>query len=80
MELGRGTITFRIIRATNAQVEIDTPSVSIRPAQIGVYRVTVTDDGITYITPRSGQIEVFTPKGFTDGAGGPDHDGARTVC
>src|ERR1700722_6610080 len=63
MQLGRGTITYRLLRDTNAQVEIDTPSVSIRPTQQGVYRVTVTDDGVTYITPRVGQVEVFTPKG-----------------
>jgi len=63
MQLGRGTVTFRIFRDTNGQVEIDTPSVSIRPARQGVYRITVTDDGQTYITPRAGQVEVFTPKG-----------------
>ncbi len=63
MQLGRGTVTYRILRDTNAQVEIDTPSVSVRPVRQGVYRITVTDDGQTYVTPRSGQLEVFTPKG-----------------
>lgn len=63
MQLGRGTVTFRVLRDTNAQVEIDTPSVSVRPSRQGVYRITVTDDGQTYITPRAGQVEVFTPKG-----------------
>jgi hypothetical protein len=63
MQLGRGTITYRLLRDTNAQVEIDTPSISIRPTQQGVYRITVTDDGQTYVTPRNGQVEVFTPKG-----------------
>ncbi len=63
LQLGRGTITFRLLRDANAQVEIDTPSVSVRPARMGVYRITVTDDGQSYITPRVGQVEVFTPKG-----------------
>ena len=63
MQLGRGTVTFRILRDSNAQVEIDTPSVSVRPSRQGAYRITVTDDGVTYITPRAGQVEVFTPKG-----------------
>ena len=63
MQLGRGTVTYRVLRDSNDQVEIDTPSVSIRPAHAGVYRVTVTDDGQTYVTPRTGQVEVFTPKG-----------------
>jgi hypothetical protein len=63
MQLGRGTVTYRILRDANAQIEIDTPSVSIRPARTGIYRITVTDDGQTYVTPRAGQLEVFTPKG-----------------
>ncbi len=63
MQLGRGTVTYRMFRDINAQVEIDTPSVSVRPVQQGVYRITVTDDGLTYVTPRLGSVEVFTPKG-----------------
>lgn len=63
MQLGRGTVTFRLFRDSNVQVEIDTPSVSVRPTRMGAYRITVTDDGQTYITPRMGQVEVFTPKG-----------------
>src|ERR1051326_2345648 len=63
MQLGRGTVTFRIFRDLNSQLELDTPSVSIHPTKTGIYRVTVTDDGLTYITPRAGQVEVFTPKG-----------------
>jgi len=63
MQLGRGTVTYRLLRDTNAQVEIDTPSISIRPTRQGIYRITVTDDGQSYVTPRAGQVEVFTPKG-----------------
>ena len=81
MQLGRGTVTYRLLRDTNAQVEIDTPSISIRPTRQGVYRITVTDDGQSYVTPRAGQVEVFTPKGSqmvtaeqTLMARGPDSD------
>jgi hypothetical protein len=63
MQLGRGTVTYRILRDGNAQVEIDTPSISVRLTRQGIYRITVTDDGQTYLTPRAGQVEVFTPKG-----------------
>jgi len=63
MQLGRGTVTYRLFNNANAQVEIDTPSISVRPVQQGAFRVTVTDDGVTYVTPRNGQVEVFTPKG-----------------
>jgi hypothetical protein len=63
MQLGRGTVTYRMLQNVNAQVEIDTTSISIRPAQPGSYRVTVTDDGQTFVTPRTGQIEIYTPRG-----------------
>ena len=81
MQLGRGTITFRVLQNVNAQVEIDTTSIAIRPAQPGAYRITVTDDGQTFVTPRNGQVEIYTPKGsqmITPGqtlvARGPQND------
>jgi hypothetical protein len=63
MQLAHGTVTFRVFRASDADVEIDTPSVSARPKQIGAYRISVTDDGQSEITVRSGSIEVFSPHG-----------------
>lgn len=63
MELAKGTVTFNVIRASNANVEVDTPSISIRPSKIGVYRISVNDAGETQLTVRVGDVEVFTPKG-----------------
>ena len=63
MELGKGTVTFRVLRPSNANVEVDTPSISVRPSKIGVYRISVNDAGETQLTVRSGDVEVFTPKG-----------------
>jgi len=63
MELARGTVTFRVLRASDANVEVDTPSVSVRPSRQGSYRITVKDTGETEITVRSGDVEVFTPRG-----------------
>src|SRR5271165_5319319 len=63
MEIARGTITFRVLRASNAAVDLNTPSVSVRPARIGTYRVSVTESGESEITARAGDVEVFTPKG-----------------
>ena len=63
MQLAHGTVTFRVFRASDADAEIDTPSVSARPKQIGAYRISVTDDGQSEITVRSGDIEIFTPRG-----------------
>src|ERR1043166_8746366 len=41
VQLAVGTTIFRVLRDTDAQVEISTPSVSVRPVRKGIYRVTV---------------------------------------
>ena len=63
MELARGTVTFRVLRVSDANVEVDTPSVSVRPSRQGSYRITVNDTGETEVTVRAGDVEVFTPRG-----------------
>jgi hypothetical protein len=63
MQIARGTVTFRVLRDSDAQVELSTPSVSVRPVKQGIYRVTVKDDGSSEITVRSGEAEIFTPRG-----------------
>jgi hypothetical protein len=63
LELARGTVTFRVLRASDANAEVDTPSVSVRPSRQGSYRITVKDTGETEITVRSGDLEVFSPHG-----------------
>jgi hypothetical protein len=63
MDLARGTVTYRVLRSSNANVELDTPSVSVRPARVGAYRVSVNDAGETEVIARAGEVEVFTPRG-----------------
>ena len=63
LEVARGVVTFRALRNTEVNVEIDTPSVSVRPSKQGSYRVSVNDAGETEITARNGDVEVFTPRG-----------------
>ncbi len=62
-QVGRGTVILRVLRDSNADVEISTPSVSVRPLKRGAYRVTVREDGATEITARSGEAEIYTPRG-----------------
>lgn len=62
MAVARGTVTFRVLRASNADVEVDTPNVSARPSKQGTYRIVVNDTE-SDITARSGDVEVFTPRG-----------------
>jgi hypothetical protein len=63
LQLATGTIEYRVLRDQNATVELDTPSISIRPQRSGEYRVTVTPDGTTTVTVRSGQAEIYSPRG-----------------
>ena len=63
MGLAHGTVTFRVLRNSNIDIEVDTPSVSVRPSRQGAYRIAVTDAGQTEVSARSGEVEVFSPHG-----------------
>jgi len=63
IQIATGTTTFRVLRDTTAQIEISTPSISVRPLKRGVYRITVRPDGTSEITVRGGDAEVFGPRG-----------------
>lgn len=63
VQVATGTTTFRVLRDSGADVEISTPTVSVRPAEQGSYRVTVFPDGTTEITVRVGRAEIFSPRG-----------------
>ncbi len=63
IQIATGTTLFRILRDTDAQIEISTPSIAVRPLKRGVYRITVKADGSTEVTVRSGEAEIASPKG-----------------
>jgi len=63
VQIAQGTTTFRVLRENDAQVEISTPTVSVRPVHAGTYRISVRPDGITEITVRGGQAEIWGPRG-----------------
>jgi len=63
LQIAHGTVTYRVLRESQAQVEVDTPTVSVKPSHVGVYRIYVQGDGQTEITVRVGAVEVATPKG-----------------
>ena len=63
MDIGLGTVTFRVIRPSNAEIELDTPIISVRPSRAGTYRISVAEAGDSEITARAGDVEVFTPRG-----------------
>src|SRR6266403_1589351 len=39
IQLARGIATFRVLRASEADVEVSTPQISIRPKNQGIYRL-----------------------------------------
>jgi FecR protein len=63
IQVAAGTVTFRTLRPSQTLVEVDTPSVAVRPLRPGAYRVTVREDGSSEITVRSGEAEVDSQKG-----------------
>jgi hypothetical protein len=63
IQVALGTVTFRVLRDSRAQVELDTPSVSLRPLGRGIYRINVREDGSSEITVRAGEAEVAGPRG-----------------
>src|ERR1019366_1721339 len=63
MELARGVMTYRMLRTSDGNIEIDTPSLSVHPSRQGSFRISVTEAGETEVTARNGDVEVFTPHG-----------------
>jgi hypothetical protein len=63
VQIANGTTLFRVLRDNEAQIEISTPSIAVRPLRKGVYRITVKADGTTEVTVRSGEVEIASPKG-----------------
>lgn len=63
IQLAAGTMTYRVLRDLEAEIEISTPSVAIRPLKKGTYRISVSPDGTTEVTVRSGEVEIFSPRG-----------------
>ena len=63
VQVGAGTVTFRTLRPSQAQMEVDTPSVAVRPLREGAYRVTVHEDGTSEITVRLGEAEIDSQRG-----------------
>jgi hypothetical protein len=63
IQIAAGTVMFRTLRPTQAQVEVDTPSVAVHPLRPGAYRVTVHEDGTSEVTVRSGEAEIDSQRG-----------------
>ncbi len=65
-QLAEGDVDVRVFHNIDGAVQIDTPSVSVRPEDAGSIRVGVTTDGQTRITVRSGRAQIFWQNGSQD--------------
>ena len=62
-QVAEGSVELRVFGAGQDNVQVQTPSVDVQPQQPGAYLITVTSDGNTEITARSGSAAVVTPQG-----------------
>lgn len=60
LQLGAGTVIYRVLRRSNTQLEIDTPLLGVRAQAEGDYRVSVLPDGTVQVSVRSGQAQLLT--------------------
>ncbi len=65
VQIGQGLVTYSILKGSEADVEIDTPNVAVRPQGEGDYRILVNNDAETQVIVRKGSAEVSTPQGST---------------
>ncbi len=63
IQVAHGLVTWRVLRDTQVQAEINTPLVGVHPGPQSIVRVEVATDGTSHITVRRGEAEVATEKG-----------------
>jgi FecR protein len=65
VQVGQGLAHYSVLKGSEADVEIDTPNVSVHPLREGRYRVQVNPDGDTFVTVNEGEAQVSTSEGST---------------
>jgi len=65
IQVSAGLVDFCVFTGTEAEVEIDTPNMAVRPLAEGVYRIQVVSASQTQLIVRQGEAEVSTPQGST---------------
>ncbi len=63
LQLAAGTVEVSELAKSDAQPQVDTPSIGVRPDVAGRYRISVTSDGETFVTVRSGRADLVSPDG-----------------
>ena len=63
VQIAVGTATYRMMRDSDAEIELSLPAVAVRPVRAGTYRITVQSDGQSEITVLAGEAEVYSARG-----------------
>ncbi len=63
IQVAHGIVTYSELKGGEADVDIETPHVAVRPLKRGNYRIEVTGAGETIVTVRSGEAEVASREG-----------------
>jgi hypothetical protein len=63
VQLASGSVGVGIVRPMGTYEQVETPSVTVRPREMGFYRVDVNSQGVTSITVRSGDAAILLPQG-----------------
>jgi hypothetical protein len=65
VQVAQGLVNFDVLKGSQTEAEIDTPSVAVHPLGEGRYRIEVGSNSQTLVTVREGEAEVSTPQGST---------------
>jgi hypothetical protein len=65
IQVAQGYASYTMAKGSEAEVEIDSPNVAVRPLRQGRYRVQVLSDSETDVIVREGEAEITTPQGST---------------
>jgi hypothetical protein len=65
VQVAQGYASYTLLKGNEADVEIDSPNVAVRPLRQGRYRMQVISDAETNVIVRDGEAEITTPQGST---------------
>ncbi len=63
IQVAQGLVNYTVFKTNEAEVEIDTPNMAVRPVKEGFYRIQVTSPTETSLIVRKGDADVTTPEG-----------------
>src|SRR4051812_6161879 len=63
IQLNAGSVSYRVLRPSNLDVEIDTPSVAVRPFGVSALRMTILEGGVVRISVYTGSAELLGSQG-----------------